>query len=304
MSHLQSLFPWLAIAGSLLAYFIPELFIDLKTYIIYLLGGVMFCMGCSLSLIDFKLAFERTGILLLGLVLQFSIMPFVAWQLSNLANLSIALTTGMLLVGCAPGGTASNVMCYLSKGDVALSVLLTTLSTFLAVFFTPLLTYFYLNEVIEVPIVKMASSIFYIIILPITLGLFINRYFRFLSRPVQRYGADLSIIIICLIIAIIVALNHGQLQSLSRVLFLVVVLHSLIGFALGYVCTYIFTKNHKLSRTLSIEVGMQNSGLSVALAVKFYASIAALPGALFSIMQNIIGSLLASYWTRKTTKAP
>lgn len=298
-SRLHAFFPWLAVLGCVIAYTWPQLFTPMRSWIVYLLGAVMFFMGCTLEIENFKRAISRTQILLLALALQFSIMPFVAWQLANLANLSVALTTGMLLVGCAPGGTASNVMCYLSKGDVALSIILTTLSTILAVIFTPLLTYIYLNEVIEVPIVKMAISIFYIIILPISAGLLLNRYLAFLSHPIKQYGADCSIVIICLIIAIIVALNHDQIQSLTGVLFVIVILHSLIGFILGYLCTYYFTRNVTTSRTIAIEVGMQNSGLSAALAVKFYVSVVALPAAIFSITQNIIGSLLASYWVKK-----
>lgn len=271
----------------------------MQNWIIYLLGSVMFFMGCSLELHNFRVAIKRLRVIVIGLLLQFSIMPLLAWQLASLAELSVALTTGMLLVGCAPGGTASNVMCFLSKGDVALSVILTTLSTVLAIFITPLLTYFYLNQMIEVPVFEMMISILYIIILPISLGLLLNRYIAYLATPIKKYGANSSMMIICLIIAIIVAINHDQLQSLTGILLLIIILHSLLGFVLGYLCSYYFTHDVTISRTLAIEVGMQNSGLSVALAVKFYASVVALPAAIFSITQNIIGSLIASYWIKK-----
>lgn len=298
-SRLHTVFPWLAISASITAYLYPEFFSALRSWIIYLLGTVMFFMGCSLEVDNFRRAFKRIRVIFMGLVLQFTIMPFVAWQLAIYADLSVALTTGMLLVGCAPGGTASNVMCYLCKGDVALSVILTTLSTFVAIIATPLLTYLYLNQVIEVPVLKMAISIFYVIIVPITAGIFANHYLSFVAQPIKKYGADSSIIIICAIIAIIVSLNHDQFQSLSGVLLLIIILHSLIGFILGYLCSYYFTRDITTSRTIAIEVGMQNSGLSVALAVKFYASIVALPAAIFSITQNIMASLLTSYWNKK-----
>ena len=160
MSTLQKYFPVIAIVGSILAYVWPHWLADQKVWIVYLLGAVMFCMGVSLTLNDFKRALSNYWVLLLGLILQFGLMPFIAWQLSNIVGLSVILTTGMLLVGSVSGGTASNVICYLSKGDVALSITLTAISTCLAIVATPLLVYLYLHKTIEIPVQQMMLSIF------------------------------------------------------------------------------------------------------------------------------------------------
>ncbi|MCL4148718.1 UNVERIFIED_CONTAM: hypothetical protein GTU68_046374 [Idotea baltica] len=299
MSLFQRYFPLLAITVSVIAYIWPNWLAGQKFLIVYLLGAVMFCMGASLTLNDFKQALQRYPLLLLGLLLQFGLMPFIAWQLSILAGLSTALTAGMILVGSVPGGTASNVICYISKADVALSITLTAISTCLAVVVTPLLAYAYLNQTVEIDILKMMMSIFYIVVLPVGLGVLLNHTLRLVILPIQKFGADISIMVICFIIAIIVALNHDNLLSISPILVGLVLIHNLSGLILGYFTTFLFTRNNTLSKTIAIEVGMQNSGLAVALAVKFFGASSALPAALFSIIHNVTGSLLATYWAKK-----
>ena len=301
MSPLQKYFPLLAIAGSILAFLWPQWLAEQKVWIVYLLGAVMFCMGVSLTLNDFKRALSNYWVLLLGLTLQFGLMPLIAWQLCNFVGLSIALTTGMLLVGSVSGGTASNVICYLSKGDVALSITLTAISTCLAIVATPLLIYLYLHKTIEIPVQQMMLSIFYIVLLPVGIGVFLNRFLPTLIKPVQYFGADISILVICFIIAIIVALNHDNLLTVSPLLIGLVLAHNLLGLLAGYLATLLFTRDKTISKTIAIEVGMQNSGLAVALAVKFFGSAAALPGALFSVLHNVTGSILASYWAKLST---
>lgn len=300
MSLFQRYFPLLAVTASVFAYFWPSWLADHKSWIVYLLGVVMFCMGTSLTLDDFKRALQRYPLLLLGLLLQFGLMPLIAWQLSALAGLSAALTAGMILVGSVPGGTASNVICYISKADVALSITLTAISTCLAVVLTPLLAYAYLNQTVEIDILNMMASIFYIVLFPVSLGVLLNQYIRIVVLPIQRFGADISIILICFIIAIIVALNRDNLLSVSPILVGLVLAHNISGLILGYFATLLVTRNKTLSKTIAIEVGMQNSGLAVALAVKFFGASSALPGALFSIIHNVTGSLLASYWAKKS----
>ena len=302
MSRLQRYFPIIAIAGSFIAYVWPPWLAEQRHWIVYLLGAVMFCMGASLTLDDFKRALANYWILLLGLCLQFVLMPLIAWQLSKIAGIGIALTTGLLLVGSVPGGTASNVICYLSKGDVALSITLTAISTCLAIVATPLLVYLYLHQTIEIPVQKMMISIFYIVLLPVGIGVVLNRYIPILIKPVQTFGADISILVICFIIAIIVALNRDNLTIVSPLLLALVLAHNVAGLAAGYVITWLLTRDQRVSKTIAIEVGMQNSGLAVALAVKFFTATAALPGALFSILHNVTGSLLASYWAKSSTK--
>jgi len=302
MSWLQKTFPLIAVLSGVLAYFQAEFFADYKNIIIYLLAGIMFCMGTTLSLNDFKRAFSRVNVLILTLILQFGFMPFIAWQLSSWANLNALLTTGMILVGSVSGGTASNVMCYLCKGDVALSISLTAISTALAIFATPLLVFFYCQTTISIPVGAMMINILYMVIAPVSLGLVLNQWFSTVISPVQRYGADISIIMICLVIAIVVALNHDNLLAISPLLFTLVLIHNLSGLIIAYLSTYALTRSHYLSKTVALEVGMQNSGLAVALAVKFFGGAAALPGALFSIVHNVTGSLVARLFTEQHYK--
>ena len=302
MSPLQKYFPLLAVGGSIVAYLWPHWLSEQKHWIVYLLGAVMFCMGSTLTVNDFRRALRRYPLLLLGLSLQFGLMPLFAWQLSEFVGLSVALTAGMVLVGSVPGGTASNVICYLSRGDVALSITLTAVSTILAIVATPLLTYVYINKTIEIPVQQMMLSIFYIVLLPVSIGVFLNRYVPVLIKPVQHFGADLSILVICFIIAIIVALNQNKLLTVSPLLIGLVLTHNILGLLVGYVTTIVITRDKQVSRTIAIEVGMQNSGLAVALAVKFFTVSAALPGALFSIIHNVTGSLLATFWAKSNTK--
>jgi len=302
MSWLQKTFPLIAVLSGVLAYFQAEFFADYKNIIIYLLAGIMFCMGTTLSLSDFKRAFSRVNVLILTLILQFGFMPFIAWQLSSWANLNALLTTGMILVGSVSGGTASNVMCYLCKGDVALSISLTAISTALAIFATPLLVFFYCQTTISIPVGAMMINILYMVIAPVSLGLVLNQWFSTVISPVQRYGADISIIMICLVIAIVVALNHDNLSAISPLLFTLVLIHNLSGLIIAYLSTYALTRSHYLSKTVALEVGMQNSGLAVALAVKFFGGAAALPGALFSIVHNVTGSLVARLFTEQHYK--
>jgi BASS family bile acid:Na+ symporter len=300
MSLLQRYFPLLAIIVSTFAYFWPDWLVNQKSLIIYLLGAVMFCMGSSLTLNDFQRAIQRYPLLLFALVLQFGFMPLIAWQLSSLAGLSTALTAGMILVGSVPGGTASNVICYISKADVALSITLTAISTCIAIVMTPLLAYAYLSHTVEVDTFNMMKSIFYMVLLPVGLGVLLNQTLRRFILPIQKYGADISIVIVCFIIAIIIALNKDNLLIVSPILVGLVLTHNLSGLILGYFTTLLITRNKRLSKTIAIEVGMQNSGLAVTLAVKFFGASSALPGALFSIIHNVTGSLLASYWSKKS----
>ncbi|MEM7401140.1 MAG: bile acid:sodium symporter family protein [Pseudomonadota bacterium] len=292
------MFPLWAILLSIIAYQQPEFFIPLKSSIIYLLAIVMLGMGISLTIDDFKNLFSLKLLILFGLVLQFTIMPFSAWMISMALGLSLPLLTGMLLVGCCPGGTASNVICYLAKGNVALSVTLTSCSTLLAILATPLLTWLYLGHSVEVPILNMIFTMLKIILLPVTAGVLINHFLgNKLGRLLQVFPS-ISILSICLIIAIIIAANQIKLQSLAVIMVAAVVLHNVTGLLLGYSLSKLLGYNHSNAKTLAIEVGMQNSGLAVALASQYFQPIAALPGAVFSIWHNLSGAILATIWSR------
>jgi len=292
------LFPVWAILLSIVAYLVPSLFIPLKPSLFLLLGLVMFGMGISLKASDFLRILKSPKPIILGLLLQFICMPFFAWGISTWLQLPLMLASGMLLVGSSPGGTASNVICYLAKGNVALSITITTFSTMLAVVATPALSLLYLGKQVDVPAMKMLMDIVKIIILPVTAGVIVNQLFgRFLNSTKHVFPL-ISVFAIVLIIAIIVALNQPRLGSIGLILIAAVAMHNALGLFIGYCLPRAVGMDRQTCKTLSIEVGMQNSGLAVALAVKYFAPIAALPGALFSLWHNLTGSLLASYWSR------
>jgi len=207
--------------------------------------------------------------------------------------------TGMILVGATSGGTASNVICYLAKGDVALSVSLTLTSTVLAVIATPFLTWLYAGQSIPLDAQAMMLGIAKMVIVPLSLGVLLNTLLQPLVRRVSPYLPLASVIAIVWIIAIIVALNQSSVYQLGFVLAAAVVIHNILGLLSGYYLARYLGYDETIARTLAIEVGMQNSGLSVALALKYFTPLAALPGAVFSIWHNLSGALLASLWQRK-----
>jgi BASS family bile acid:Na+ symporter len=298
-TRISALFPLWALLGSLLAGWAPNAFIPLKAAIIPLLGMVMFGMGMTLRGSDFLKVLRYPFPVLLGVTLQFLLMPFAAWVLARVAGLSPQLAVGLILVGCSPGGTASNVICYLARGDVALSITLTTVSTLLAVVATPLLTLLYAGETVPVPALDILITVFKIIFLPVMLGVMAHHFFHQALSPLLRLFPLLSVLSIVLIIMIIVALNHENLAKVASGVAAVVILHNTVGLLGGYWVPRWLGRDKRECRTLAIEVGMQNSGLAVALAIHYFSATAALPGALFSIWHNLSGSLLAGFWRRQ-----
>jgi len=226
-------------------------------------------------------------------------MPAAAFFISKIFGLGNELLVGMVLVGSVAGGTASNVICYLAGGDVALSVTMTTVSTLLAFILTPFITHFYAGEYIPVPILDMLLSILKIILLPLLGGFLLNRYFSKQVLKSKEFLPIISMLSIVLIIVIVVGLNSEKLLTIGGTLVFAVIAHNLIGLTSGYFIPRILGYDEKTCRTVSIEVGMQNSGLAVALASKYFSTLSALPGAVFSIWHNLSGSLIASYWSNK-----
>lgn len=299
MSVVLKLFPFWAILFSVLAFFVPSIFVGLKPYIVSLLIVIMMCMGLSLKIEDFKAVYKKKISILVGIGIQFIMMPLLAFVISKIFNLSLELTAGMMLVGTAAGGTASNVMTYLAKGDLALSVLMTSFSTFFSIFLTPFLTWIYLGQKIEVPVINMIFSLIQVILVPISFGVSINYYFKNFKSKIDNYLPLVSMFCIVLIIAIVVALNQQNIQTVGFILLFAVIIHNVLGLASGYFITKYLGYDEKTARTIGIEVGMQNSGLSVVLALKYFSSLSALPGAIFSVWHNISGSILAGYWQSK-----
>ena len=228
-------------------------------------------------------------------------MPILALTFSKMLQLSNQLTIGMVLVGSCAGGTASNVVCYLAKGDVALSISMTMVSTIVGVIATPLLCSFYLSATISVDTWALLLSIVQMVFIPVMLGFTCKYFLEGITQVVEPLIPTLSVLLILLIIAIVVALNAERLLDVGLITLIAVVLHNLSGLAGGFYVSRLFGLDIKQSQTIAIEVGMQNSGLGVALATQFFSATAALPGALFSVWHNISGSLLASLWGRKRT---
>ena len=299
MSRLTTLFPLWAILLSGVAFFFSEPFSSLASWIIPLLAGVMFTMGLTLKAADFKRILQDPRPILVGILLQFILMPLLAVVLAKMFGLSNQLTAGLVLVGCCAGGTASNVISYLARADLALSISMTVCSTLVGVVATPLLTGFYLSTTINVDTIGMLASIIQIVLIPVLAGITLSHFFPELIRPLTPALPALSILIILTIISIVVALNSDSLLEVGALTLVAVVLHNLGGMCGGFYLSRLMGFDTRQSHTIAIEVGMQNSGLGVALALEFFSATAALPGALFSVWHNISGSLLASQWSRK-----
>jgi BASS family bile acid:Na+ symporter len=299
MPMMTRLFPLWALLFSFIAWLLPELFIDAKQAILPLLALIMFAMGLTLQAEDFRRVLLKPLVVLLGLGLQFGLMPLLAWLIAGFLQLEPMLAAGLILVGACSGGTASNVMTYLSGGDVALSITITACSTLLAVVMTPWLSWLYIDAAITVPTWLMFKSIVLLVIVPVTAGVTVNCLLRPYLQSVLHYCPLLAMAAIVMIIAIVVALNNERISQLSWLLLIAVMLHNLFGLILGYVAGKALGFSSVVCRTLAIEVGMQNSGLAVALALKFFTPLAALPGALFSIWHNLSGAVFASFWQSK-----
>ncbi len=267
----------------------------------YLLGVVMFGMGLTLNLHDFRVVFSRPKDVIVGCLAQFTIMPLLAWCLTWAFGLDEALALGVVLVGCCPGGTASNVITYLAKGDLALSVGMTGVSTLLAPFLTPLLTWLIAGHRVDVNVLSMFLSILWVVILPIVLGLVVKRLLPRLTGRATAYLPAVSSLAIATIVAIVVSLNAQKLMVGGFLIILVVVLHNLCGLGVGYVIGRLLRMSVGKRKAVAIEVGMQNSGLACSLAATHFAfyPMAAIPGAIFSVWHNISGAVVARIFARK-----
>ena len=295
-----SLFPLWVIIFSIWAFFEPDYWSSLNYLIIPLLSLAMFSMGLTLKIDNFIKIFKDFKIIFLGVSLQFLLMPFLGFTLVNIFSLEQLIAIGVILVGCAPGGTASNVICYLARGDVALSISLTICSTILAVFLMPTIFWIYTGSNIEIPFFQMIISIFKIVIIPVILGVFLNSINFIDLKKIKLCLPLIAVLSILFIITIIIASNSDQIFKHGPKIFLIVICHNLLGFFLGFFLSKKMKYSEKISRTIAIEIGMQNSGLATALAIKYFGTLSALAGAFFSIWHNISGPLIATYWKNKT----
>ena len=295
----------LIIAAAALALLLPASGNWINTdWINYLLMAVMLGMGMTLDFKDFGMVFTRPKDILLGCAAQFTIMPLLAFLLSKAFSLDAALTAGVILVGTCPGGTSSNVITYLSKGDVALSVGMTSVNTLLAPLLTPAITYLLLHTGVKVDVLGMFLSIVKVVIVPIVLGFIINKLLGERSKKVAKALPIVSVTAITLIAMCVVSHNSEKILSTGAVVFAVVIIHNLLGYLCGFGLGKLLRLELKKVKALSVEIGMQNSGLASSLAVTAFPDLAmaTVPGAIFSVWHNISGAILGSIFSRMGSK--
>ena len=292
----------LVLLSAIAALVFPEVFSRVKPTVINpLLGVIMFGMGLTLRADDFRIVFSRPKDVVIGCLAQFTVMPLLAWTLARVFALDEALTVGVVLVGCCPGGTASNVITYLARGDLALSVGMTGVSTLLAPVLTPLLVLLLAGKTVDVDVVGMLLSILWVVILPIVAGLLVKRLWPRQTTAATAYLPALSSLAICAIVLIVISASAAKLLSSDLIVILVVMLHNVGGLAVGYVIGTLLGMPAAKRKAVSIEVGMQNSGLASSLATLHFAAypMATIPGAVFSVWHNISGAIVARIYARR-----
>ena len=290
------------IIAGLLGVVTPQLFAPLAPKIPWMLGIIMFGMGMSLTVGDFKLVFRYPKLIWLGSAFQFIIMPLAALLLIHIFPLPPEVAIGVVLVGCCPGGTASNVISYIAKADVALSVSMTMVNTILSPFVTPFLVWQIAGAWIDMDLTAMMMSIVKMVLLPLLSGVALNYFF---PKPVAKISSImpmLSALVVILTVACVVSLSHAVILTSGLLILFVVILHNLFGLFLGYTGGRLFHLKEAQVRAMTIEVGMQNSGLASTLAIMYFTAAGGIAGAIFSVWHNISGSLFASYCVSKDEK--
>ncbi|MCU0721376.1 MAG: bile acid:sodium symporter family protein [Pirellula sp.] len=303
-------FAFWVVAFVWVAYLRPEWFSEwfgwrLKGVVPSLIQIAMFGMGATLTLEDFARVLKMPKAVAIGCGLQYSVMPLVGWGLASMAGLPPEVAAGIILVGACPGGVSSNVVTYLAKGNIALSVTMTACSTLLSPVMTPLAMKLLAGQLVEVDFWKMLWSIVTTVVLPIAGGLLVNRAIRWWgwsTDSAERMLSRLAMLAICLICAIIMADSRDALQSVGLALILVVGIHNLAGYAFGYGISRLSGLNEAECRTVAIEVGLQNGGMGATIATEVLKSTqAALASVLFAPWMNVSGSILASWWRARPT---
>lgn len=299
---LTRLFPLWAIVCAFIAYFFPDTFMPVRPHTSQLLMFVMFTMGVTLSIDDFKRVVTKPKAVVICTLLHYIVMPLTALILSKLFTMRPELLVGMVLVGSVASGTASNVMIYLAKGDVALSITISSVSTLVGVVVTPILTLLLVGTTVEVPVWGMLVHIVQIVLIPIMLGLLVHHFLNPVVKKCERFLPLMSMICILLIICIVVAGSHAQIGQVGCTVMFAVIIHNGLGLIGGYWGGRLFGFDESTCRTMSLEVGMQNSALAATLGTTYFSALSALPAAIFSVWHNISGSLLSGYWQGKPVK--
>ncbi|MFT4199481.1 bile acid:sodium symporter family protein [Gordonia sp. (in: high G+C Gram-positive bacteria)] len=294
-----TVFPLLVLAAGIAGYLAPSAFTPMAHQVPYLLGVIMFCMGLTLTPPDFAAVARRPWAVVLGIVAHYVIMPGAGWAIAHALGLSPELAVGVILVGCAPSGTASNVMTYLAKGDVALSVAVASVSTLIAPLLTPFLVWLLAGSYLKIDAGSMVLDIVKTVLVPVVLGLLVRALAqRWVGKALPALPW-ISALVIALIVAIVVAGSAAKIATAGAIVFLAVVLHNGFGLALGYLAGRLGGLDDKARRALAFEVGMQNSGLAATLATAHFSPLAALPSAVFSVWHNISGAVVAAWLARR-----
>jgi BASS family bile acid:Na+ symporter len=285
---------------AVLGFLFPATFKLIAPYIVILLGIIMFGMGLTLSLNDFQALVKRPFEVAIGVFAHFIIMPALAVLLTRIIPMPPEVAAGVILVGCCPGGTSSNVMTYLARGDVALSVACTSVTTLAAPIVTPFLVWMFASQYLPVDPMAMFLSIVQVILVPLALGLLFQRFLPGLVKAAVPVLPLVSVIGIVLIVSAVVGASKGAIAQSGLLIFAVVVLHNGLGYLFGFFAAKAFGLTLPKRKALAIEVGMQNSGLGAALANAYFSPVAAVPSAIFSVWHNISGALIANYFSRQT----
>ncbi|MEB6613091.1 bile acid:sodium symporter family protein [Staphylococcus pasteuri] len=290
---------WMLFAA-VLGFIFPSHISILGGFVPYMLGIVMLGMGMTIDPKDFKIVLQSPKPVIIGVILQFTIMPTLAFLIAKGFQLPPEIAIGVILVGCCPGGTSSNVMSYLAKANVALSVAITSVSTLIAPFVTPALIYIFAHEWLKVSFASMLWSVVQVVLIPIIIGFVFQKVARRFAQKTATALPLISVIAISLILAAVVAASKTQILKTGLLIFVVVILHNILGYTIGYVLAKVFRMDYKDKKAVAIEVGMQNSGLAVSLATVHFSPLAAVPGAVFSLVHNISGPILAKYWSSRS----
>jgi BASS family bile acid:Na+ symporter len=291
-----------------LSMYYPEYFMSIGDFnltliIVPLLQLIMFGMGTELSLQDFSRIVQMPKGVIIGVICHYTIMPMVGFGVANMFHFPPEIAAGIILVGCSPSGLASNVMCYLSRGNLALSVSVTTVSTLLAPLLTPLLMQFLGGSFITIHFLDMVWEMTKMVVIPVALGIFVHYLLKGRAKWLNQIMPITSMIGIVLILVIIIAKGRDALLQVGGLIILATFIHNTFGYLLGYWSGRLLRFNERDSRTIALEVGMQNAGLASALASKISTSASvALAPAVFGPMMNITGSLLASWWHNRVPK--
>ncbi len=292
---------FLAVSFSALALLYPPTFSWIAPHISLGLGIIMFGMGLTLKFQDFTRVVRQWRMVTMGVGLQYLLMPTIAWTLCQILDLPPAVAVGVILLGCCPSGTASNVITYFAKADVPLSVVMTLVSTLLAPLATPLLMELFAGHRVQVDFWAMVRSVFWIVVFPLLDGLILRHFLRDRLQPAIKIFPAISALTICAVIACVVSLNQKHILDFPGLVILAVILHNGLGYITGFWGARVLGADTLTARTISIEVALQNSGLAAALATVFFGPQAALPGAIFSLWQNISGITLARFWAGRKT---